>query len=446
MTATKKTIAATAAAATLGVGTLVYRQWPSPAKDDAPLAAPVNVVDDVQPIQVALPSVNIPTITVDSLVTRVEPLSPPVAIYSVGDVPTLTPTQTEVASVAVKSVGKIPTPAPDTPKVAQVSIAPASVTSPAADIPRIQHLHKTLAAIVKDKRHLVSDKGISIHNPGMEKWLAIYEQPLPPPLEPIPLPKGVKMIAELRTLEHAAENLAFYRRMGYNACLVPVYGDEKPLDVVAVLQAVRQAKLRAWIAWAGPESLTWTIYRDPDQIARTLAMAAPMCEGYICAWRRTSAHLVEQDAAYIEHLAAQVRAANPDIYIVGESYFGETWENTPEAGLGSWTARDNTPRNPSAVLINGIATKGWDIERRLLTTFAKWLATPKLGVVLGDRPYYASRNNTGQSFYANFRAKRQLERRFLRAGCIGTVTLHGDGSDRGSTLMTVDDIGKYKIE
>ncbi|NMA48118.1 MAG: hypothetical protein GX945_16310 [Lentisphaerae bacterium] len=467
MTATKKTIAAAAAAATLGVGTLVYRQWPSPAKDDAPLAAPVNVVDDVQPIQVALPSVTVPTITVDSLVTRVEPLSPPVVVYSPGKLAIQAPNTPAVTPVAVRSaIGAqpqtpavmrvnpaavdsaepVPTPAPDTPKVAQVSIAPASVTSPAADIPRIQHLHKTLAAIVKDKRHLVSDKGISIHNPGMEKWLAIYEQPLPPPNEHIPLPQGIRMIAELHTPDHAAANLAYYRRQGYNACLISLDGSESVRKVAQLISLVRQADMAPWIAWAGPESLGWSIYQDPDKITRLLSSAAPLCQGYLVAWRRTSAHLVEQDAAYIEHLAAQVRAANPGIYIVGESYYGETWQNLPQVNQRGWTARDNAPRNPSGILITGIATQGYAIEIMLRSTFAKWVATPRLAQVLGERPYYASTNNTGRSFAANLRIKQQLERRFLRAGCVGTVTLHGDGSDRGSTLMTVDDIGKYKIE
>ena len=98
------------------------------------------------------------------------------------------------------------------------------------------------------------------------------------------------------------------------------------------------------------------------------------------------------------------------------------------------------------MLINGIATQGWDIEKRLLTTFGRWLGTPKLGVVLGSTPYYASRNDTGQGFYANFRIKRELEQRFRRAGCHGTITIHGDASNLGTSIQTVDDIGKYKIE
>jgi len=47
---------------------------------------------------------------------------------------------------------------------------------------------------------------------------------------------------------------------------------------------------------------------------------------------------------------------------------------------------------------------------------------------------------------SNLRIKQQMEKRFLRAGCVGTVTIHGDGSDRGSTIQTVDDLGKYRID
>jgi len=164
------------------------------------------------------------------------------------------------------------------------------------------------------------------------------------------------------------------------------------------------------------------------------------------AWRRTSAHLVAQDAPYIEHLVQQVRSANPAICVVGESYYGQTWENLPHVNRRGWEARDNVPRNQSGVLIAGIATQGYAVETMLRSTFARWVATPRLAMVLGDRAYYASSNSNGRSFLSNLRIKQQLERRFLRAGCIGTVTIHGDGSDRGSTVQTVDDLGKYRIE
>ncbi|MFA6912934.1 MAG: hypothetical protein WCQ61_07445 [Proteiniphilum sp.] len=164
------------------------------------------------------------------------------------------------------------------------------------------------------------------------------------------------------------------------------------------------------------------------------------------AWRRTSAHLVAQDAPYLEYLVQQVRAANPTICVVGESYYGQTWENLPHVNRRGWIARDNVPRNQSGILIAGIATQGYAVETMLRSTFARWVATPRLAMVLGDRAYYASSNSNGRGFLSNLRIKQQLEKRFLRAGCIGTVTIHGDGSDRGSTVQTVDDLGKYRIQ
>ena len=155
--------------------------------------------------------------------------------------------------------------------------------------------------------------------------------------------------------------------------------------------------------------------------------------------------MVAQDAPYIEYLVQQVRSANPAIYVVGESYYGQTWENLPHVNRRGWEARDNVPRNQSGILIAGIATQGYAVEAMLRSTFARWVATPRLAQVLGETPYYASSDSTGRSFEANLRIKQQLEQRFLRAGCIGTVTLHGDGSDRGKSLMSVDDIGKYRI-
>ena len=289
------------------------------------------------------------------------------------------------------------------------------------------------------------DPTLTIYNPALAAWLDIYRQPLPPPIERIPLPHGIRMIAELRTPDHAAANLAFYRRQGYNACLITIDGTESPRNALQLVNLVRQAGMAAWIAWAGPERLDWSIYQDPAKISRLLRTAAPLCQGYLVAWRRTSAHLVEQDAAYMEHLVAQVRKANPGICIVGESYWGQTWENQPYVNQRGWQARDNVPRNPSGILIAGIATQGYAIEAMLRGIFARWGATPRLGLVLGEKAYYASSKNTGRNFKINLRIKQQVENRFRRAGCIGTVTIHGDGSDKGTSLQTSDDLGKYPI-
>ncbi|MFA6931523.1 MAG: hypothetical protein WCT05_14455 [Lentisphaeria bacterium] len=480
MNNTGKTITAITTAAAIGTGVLLT------VPEDTPQLEPeqqkqVEFVDDIEPFDIPIytvptidilaytvdvPSVDLPKIAV--LVGGIMPIeiySPEqikivTAIVEKIGVENLSPAQIKVL-VTIVDVVEVDGYSIETVKIAtqvvesvgvenlspvQIRIIVAAIDRLDGDIPKIQQLQRVLAATMRDQRMIQYDRTLSIYNDALTAWLEIYSKPLPAPIAYIPLPRGIRMIAELRSSDHAAENLAFYRQRGYNSCLVTIDGTESASDVLQLVNLVRSAGMAAWIAWAGPEKLEWSIYQQPSKIIGLLRAAAQLCQGYICAWRRTSAHLVAQDPQYLEYLVQQVRLANPAICIVGESYYGQTWENLPDVNRRGWEARDNTPRNQSGIMIAGIATQGFAVEAMLRGVFARWASTPRLALVLGDRPYYASSNSTGRSFAANLRIKQQLERRFLRAGCIGTVTIHGDGSDRGSTVSTVDDLGKYKID
>lgn len=419
--------------------------------EDFPEAV-VEVIDDIQPYYIPTDRYAVKTYALEQYrieVPEIASLSPELvrilalAIDGIA-VESLSP---ELVRVVVEVVNAV---AIDSPQVASLSpellrIIILTVQRLDGDVPKIQALKRLLADTFADQRMIAHDKTLTINNSALQSWLDIYSKPLPPPIAHIPLPRGIRMIAELRSLDHAAGNLAYYRRQGYNAVLVTLDGSETPAHAIALAASVKAAGMAPWLAWAGKESLTDSIYQDPQKIAALLRAAAPRCAGYLPAWRRTSAHLVQQDPHYIEHLAAIVRQANPAILVVGESYYGQTWQNEPHINQRGWKARDNVLRNQSGILIAGIATQGYAVEVMLRGVFARWVATPRLAQVLGETPYYASSNSTGRSFEANLRIKQQLEQRFLRAGCIGTVTIHGDGSDRGSSLMSVDDIGKYRI-
>lgn len=476
MNTTGKTITAITTAAAIGTGVLLTTtQEPAPVEQEQP-PAQVEFVDDIKPIDVPLFSVDIPSIEVLRVdmpkveifgveIPNVEKLSPETIkvathlVETIG-VENLSPEQIRVL-VTIVDVVKVDGYSIETVRIAtqvvssvgvenlnpvQIRIILQTISNLDGDVPKIQQLQKMLAATMKDQRMVQYDRTLNIYNDALTAWLDIYGKPLPPPIKYIPLPRGIRMIAELRSTDHAAANLAYYRQQGYNSCLITIDGTESISKVLQLVNLVRSAGMAAWIAWAGPEKLEWSIYQDPAKITSLLKAAAPLCQGYMVAWRRTSAHLVAQDAPYIEHLVQQVRAANPTICVVGESYYGQTWENLPHVDRKGWEARDNVPRNPSGILIAGIATQGYAVEAMLRSTFARWVATPRLAMVLGDRAYYASSNSNRRSFLSNLRIKQQLEKRFLRAGCIGTVTIHGDGSDRGSTVQTVDDLGKYRIE
>ncbi len=327
----------------------------------------------------------------------------------------------------------------------QIEILFTSIESFNCDVERMITLQKLLTKIITDKRLLQYDKELTIYNDALLDWIEIYSKPLPEPVEYIPLLQQVKMIAELRSLDHAAKNLVFYKKQGYTSCLITFNGTESKSELYARINVVRAAGLDAWLAWSGPESLHWSIYCDINKVRQLINYAAPLCTGYLPAWRRTSAHLVEQDEKYIEHLTNLVRQANPAIYIIGESYYGQTWKNEPFTNQSNWTALDNIVRNQSGILIAGISTQGFAIESALNTVFAKWKNVQRLGLVLGETPYYASTNNKKRSFKNNLKIKKNLEKRFIQAGCVGTITIHGDGSDRGLSLQATDDIGKYEI-
>ncbi len=466
-----KTITALGTAAAIGAGlwwASLDEQIPELSESEQAI---LEVIDDIKPIEVPIFTVDIPRIDVFKVeifgveIPNVEKLSPEtikVATHLVETIgiENLNPEQIRVL-VAIVDVVEVNGYSIETVKIAtqvvesvgienlspvQIRIILQTISNLDGDIPKIQQLQRVLAATMKDQRMLQYDRTLSIYNDALTAWLEIYSKPLPPPIAYIPLPRGIRMIAELRSSDHAAANLAFYRQQGYNSCLITIDGTESISKVLQLVNLVRAADMAAWIAWAGPEKLEWSIYQDPAKISQLLKAAAPLCQGYMVAWRRTSAHLVAQDAPYIEYLVHQVRSANPTICVVGESYYGQTWENLPHVDRKGWVARDNVPRQQSGIMIAGIATQSWAIEDMLRTTFGRWAAVPKLAMVLGDRAYYASTNNNKRDFFANLRIKQQLEKRFLRAGCTGTVTIHGDGSDRGSTLMTVDDLGKYRIQ
>ena len=81
------------------------------------------------------------------------------------------------------------------------------------------------------------------------------------------------------------------------------------------------------------------------------------------------------------------------------------------------------------ILCFGIGYKGVAIGRALDLVFPQTKGLPRIGLAIGERPYFDTRNNTKKSMRENNAIKAQIERRFLAADCIGTMTIRGDGSD-----------------
>lgn len=314
------------------------------------------------------------------------------------------------------------------------------------DIQLRQLFQTNIKRMITDSRLVENDTTITISNPNMAKWVGIYETYVDTPIVFRELPVGLRMIAELRTTTHATANLRYYKSKGYTAVLIPINGLETPYQLTNLVQCVLAAGLDPWLANGGPESLTTTIYHDPEHISRLFATVAPYCKGFLPAWRRTSIHLVKQDPAYLAFFINKIRQFNPNIYIVGESYYGQTGENTPELGRHKWIARDTVVVNQSGVILSGVGVRGYAVESIMDLLFSRWKDTARVALIHGDRPYYASNNNNECSFAINLAIKQRLEQRFLRAGCAGTITTHGDVSELGRSLQTTDDIGMFPIE
>ena len=55
-----------------------------------------------------------------------------------------------------------------------------------------------------------------------------------------------------------------------------------------------------------------------------------------------------------------------------------------------------------------------------------------IGLVVGSNPYYLSSKSNGLDYEHNIFIKSIIEQKFMKAGCIGTITLHNDGSDNST--------------
>ncbi|MGI6353841.1 MAG: hypothetical protein ACOX6W_01885 [Lentisphaeria bacterium] len=225
MNNTGKTITAITTAAAIGTGVLLTTtQEPAPVEQEQP-PAQVEFVDDIKPIEV--PVVTVPRLDIGSLTVKT-------AFVATPEVAVLTDGAIDVDAVGIDAIDSKPA------SITLVVIEPLD-----GDVPAMQSLQRELTATMQDQRMLQHDATLTIYNPGLAAWLDIYRQPLPPPINYVPLPAGIRMIAELRSLDHAAENLAYYRTAGYNACLITIDGTETVSQVIARVSLVRSAGMAA---------------------------------------------------------------------------------------------------------------------------------------------------------------------------------------------------------
>lgn len=329
--------------------------------------------------------------------------------------------------------------------IQKVLLALPKVTDPAARIPLVQELMKVCKTLFKDQRGITYDKTVSIDNAALAGWIQIYQRNEAYSLEYVKLPPGLRMIAEIHYPIDAAvldKNLEYYADQGYNAVLISFgYGNGETLGGLMDLASYVKSKgMQAWFAYAGPESLTHSVFMEPSEYARWLSRLAAVCDGFLLGWRRTSLHLFLQDRPWVAYTLKNVRLGNPRIPVLGEVYFGQTAasnENTV------WLTH-NIPANASGAMIFGFGFGNVSADIAL-SRLRKIKEMDRVSVIIGDKPYYATRNDNRLGFEENQKIKAALEARWIKAGCTGTITLHGDGSDGNYDKRHTDNIAKTEV-
>ena len=423
-----KIAAGTIAAAAIGGSALIVTNMEDPGLD---------AVDDVAAATVELPKVELPKVALPKIelakVSTPE-IETPELIESAVEVPDVLTYGLPAAEVAGGEIRSVPA-APVSAKTASVpgAVVPAETVSVpliASGAERIRQVQAMLreAGRIADRRNLRYDPDFGVDSEAWKKWLAIYRKDEPYTLEPKVLPADLRIIAEAKCPADADQavalgfNLDFYAEQGYNAVLLTFDTTEDIGRLLDTASMIRAHGLKIVCAYSGPEKLRWSVFRDPDLIEQYVSRVCAVSDAFLIGWRRTSCHLLTMDAPFRNHLLKAARKLNPEIAVIGEAFYGET-------ASARRTVAYNVPANASAVLLFGIGYRGVAIEPAMDGVFDKVKNMPRIGLAIGEKPYYDTLHNTGKTFAENLKIKQRIEKRFRSGGCVGTLTIRGDGSD-----------------
>lgn len=315
-------------------------------------------------------------------------------------------------------------------------------------IPEIMAIMKLQQQLFKDKRNLAYDTAFGIDSKTWPQWRKIYQENKPFTLQPVPLKSGIRMISEAHVPENTEEwtilneNLEFYQKQGYNSVLFCFNGTENSYDCNMVVDLIKSKDMNVYFAYSGPEDLRWSLFQNTEKIEDIMRTIAGKCDGVLIGWRRTALHLFIPDDQFVNFIMSTARKYNEKIAVIGEAYYGANAESN-----GKMAVAYNIPNNCSGVAVTGVGFSGVDLNGALNNLFTEAKNCPKLGVVIGSKPYFLTHNKTGRTFDENLKVKQSIEKRFVKNGCVGTITIHGDSSAirQGKTYITTDMLQKFKI-
>lgn len=281
----------------------------------------------------------------------------------------------------------------------------------------------------------------------LTEWKQIYKEYANiKPIKFIPLQGNFKIISEIRLpkseqeLDNLRNNIEFYKSKGYNSALICFRQNDDPSEMRQLARYVRSKDMYVFFSYGGEERLNDDIYCNPVWFKEMLTNLAKESIGFM-PWRRTSLHLWYPDKAWNNFVHNTLRDANPNIFIIGEIYYGMTAIDHPKI---DWFF--NIPENCSAVLLKNFGYKGFYLENIIKLAREKGSKNlPIIAVVHGEKPYYLTKNNTNKTFKENLKIKQELEDRFIKGGVQGTITMNDDGSDGLYNKNIVNNLSTYVI-
>ena len=417
MNTIQKIAASAVAVAAIGGGAVVGVNYLT---DSSGSTASAEAVDDVQAATVAIPRVEIPQVSLPMVsgVTAEVPSVSLVRIVSAVELEELGLPEIDPANVQV-----LPSPG--------IKVSTPEVASYTDRMPQLIELQRTQQTLFRDQRNLQYDPNIGLDSASWTKWIAIYRSAeyQDYTMEYVELRKGLRIINEVKCPETPEQfrqlqaNLDYYMARKYNAVLV-TFTTEEPLTRLAdTIDYLKSLDLTVIIVYGGRENLRDSVFRDPDKLAEYLRTLGAKADALLLGWRRTSLHLFLPDKQWTNFLIKNARLQNARLAVIGMAYFGETAEQT----IG---VTYDVPANCSAVLVAGIGYPSSSTKTAFRKLFPEIQNHPhKIGLVVGERPYFDSLHDTGKTRRQNDTIKRRIEIRLRQAGCDSTMTYSGDGGD-----------------
>lgn len=185
-----------------------------------------------------------------------------------------------------------------------------------------------------DQRNIFEDDNYLNNTENVKKWIEAYKKYANyPNIEYVQITSSFKMIAEVYVPQteqqwiNLENNLIYYQQKGYNGVLFCFIGKEEIEDILKTINFIKEkTNMSIWAVYTKEQGLHQSVFDiSPQKYIQILTAISPHLTGYINSWKRTSVHLWKQDDAFMKLTNYTLRNANPNIYLVGEFYYGEVY-------------------------------------------------------------------------------------------------------------------------